>query len=204
MELQTIKSNTTWQEASATINNNSSKINVAIMQLENATIKNKGYYSSEAALTSAIPSPSVGSKAYVGSSAPYAIYVAQNGAWVNSGQVGGDETLNIGEFQEAVKEISVEANEESIVINEVNFNGTNSIFVDGATEEKAGVMTTEHVNELNSSIKTIEQTFTDEQKKRACANIGVFKVDALTQDAYDNLVANGNVDDSVMYVIVEE
>ena len=47
MNIQDIKSNTTWQEASNTINNNNNKISLAIATLENATLKNKGYYTTE-------------------------------------------------------------------------------------------------------------------------------------------------------------
>lgn len=73
-----------------------------------------------------------------------------------------------------------------------------------AERDEAISSVTEFEEQVQFSVKIVEQSFTEEQKKQACKNIGVFKVDALTQDAYDNLVANGDVDDSVMYVIVEE
>ena len=47
MNIQDLKSNTTWQEASNTINNNNNKISLAIATLENATLKNKGYFTTE-------------------------------------------------------------------------------------------------------------------------------------------------------------
>lgn len=93
MNIQDLKSNTTWQEASNTINNNNNKISLAIATLENATLKNKGYFTTLEKLNEAIPNPSVGSKAYVGTSEPYAIYIVENGVWVDSGYTGGDEIV---------------------------------------------------------------------------------------------------------------
>lgn len=93
MNIQDLKSNTTWQEASNTINNNNNKISLAIATLENATLKNKGYFTSVEKLKEAIPNPTIGSKAYVGTSEPYSIYIVENGAWVDSGYTGGDEIV---------------------------------------------------------------------------------------------------------------
>lgn len=93
MNIQDLKSNTTWQEASNTINNNNNKISLAIATLENAKLKNKGYFITVEKLNEAIPNPTIGSKAYVGTSEPYAIYIVENGAWVDSGYTGGDEIV---------------------------------------------------------------------------------------------------------------
>lgn len=93
MNIQDLKSNTTWQEASNTINNNNNKISLAIATLEKAKLKNKGYFTTVEKLNEAIPNPTIGSKAYVGTSEPYAIYIVENGAWVNSGYTGGDEIV---------------------------------------------------------------------------------------------------------------
>ena len=93
MNIQDLKSNTTWQEASNTINNNNNKISLAIATLENARLKNKGYFTTLEKLNEAIPNPTIGSKAYVGTSEPYAIYIVENGVWVDSGETGGDEIV---------------------------------------------------------------------------------------------------------------
>lgn len=93
MNIQDLKSNTTWQEASNTINNNNNKISLAIATLEKAKLKNKGYFTTLEKLNEAIPNPTVGSKAYVGTSEPYAIYIVENGVWVDSGYTGGDEIV---------------------------------------------------------------------------------------------------------------
>lgn len=93
MNIQDLKSNTTWQEASNTINNNNNKISLAIATLENAKLKNKGYFTTLEKLNEAVPNPTIGSKAYVGTSEPYAIYIVENGVWVDSGYTGGDEIV---------------------------------------------------------------------------------------------------------------
>lgn len=93
MNIQDLKSNTTWQEASHTINNNNNKISLAIATLENVRLKNKGYFTTLEKLNEAIPNPTIGSKAYVGTSEPYSIYIVENGTWVDSGYTGGNETV---------------------------------------------------------------------------------------------------------------
>lgn len=93
MNIQDLKSNTTWQEASNTINNNNNKISLAIATLENAKLKNKGYFTTVEKLNEAVPNPTIGSKAYVGTSEPYAIYIVENGSWVDSGYTGGNEIV---------------------------------------------------------------------------------------------------------------
>lgn len=62
--------------------------------------KNKGYYSSVEALSRLHPDPRKGSRAYVGDSYPYSIYVwdDDNGVWVDSGETGGTETVPLGEY----------------------------------------------------------------------------------------------------------
>ena len=95
MELTNLNSQTTWAEASGNINHNNGKINEAIMRLENSTYKNKGYFRSVESLNEYYPAPSNGSKAYVGESYPYAIYVVENGAWIDSGEFGGQDTINL-------------------------------------------------------------------------------------------------------------
>ena len=100
MELDIIKTQTTWSDASASINNNNLKIKKAIGGLENATYKNKGYFTTLDALTSAYPTGSAGSRAYVGTNYPYAIYVwdVTSNSWLNSGEVGGEESIPLGDY----------------------------------------------------------------------------------------------------------
>jgi hypothetical protein len=95
MNLEKINTQTTWEAAVGSINGNHSKINEAVIRLENATYKNKGYYRSLDELESNVPVPSNGSKAYVGNKYPYRIYISNNGAWMDSGETGGDENIDL-------------------------------------------------------------------------------------------------------------
>ena len=98
MELEQVKQQTTWNDAAESINSNNLKIITEVTKLQSATYKNKGYFTSLSALQSAYPSASSGSKAYVGTKYPYAIYLWQNEGWVNSGQTGGEENVNLSQF----------------------------------------------------------------------------------------------------------
>lgn len=69
-----------------------------INAIKDATSNNKGYFLTEEALVSTYPSANEGSKAYVGENYPYKIYLYQNGLWTDSGQTGGDDSFNAGEF----------------------------------------------------------------------------------------------------------
>ena len=109
MELQTIQTQTTWNDAAERINRNNLKIATELTKLGASTYKNKGYFATAESLVNAYPTASAGSIAYVGSSYPYAIYV-WNGSWVDSGETGGDETVDLGDYytkeetHEAIKE----------------------------------------------------------------------------------------------------
>lgn len=98
MELNTIKQTGTWGDASERINENFTKMGVAIESIKDATTRNKGYYATASALNEAFPTAPSGSKAYVGTSYPYAIYTWDGSAWVNSGKTGGEESLELGEY----------------------------------------------------------------------------------------------------------
>lgn len=93
MELQNIGTETTWNDAASRINSNNAKIDVEVTKLQNATYKNKGYFSTLSALQEAFPTASAGCKAYVGSTYPYAIYVwdGDTYSWVDSGNTGSAE-----------------------------------------------------------------------------------------------------------------
>lgn len=69
-----------------------------INAIKDATSNNKGYFLTEEALKNAYPVANNGSKAYVGSNYPYKIYLHASGMWVDSGQTGGDDSFNAGEF----------------------------------------------------------------------------------------------------------
>lgn len=98
MKLENIKTQTTWNDASESINRNSLKIATELSKLGNATYKNKGYFATAETLVGAYPTSSIGSKAYVGTNYPYAIYVWDGSAWVDSGETGGDESVALDDY----------------------------------------------------------------------------------------------------------
>ena len=97
MELEKVKLTTTWNDAAERINRNNTKIATELTKLQGATYKNKGYFATAESLVDAYPTASVGSIAYVGSSYPYAIYVWDD-AWVDSGETGGEESVDLGDY----------------------------------------------------------------------------------------------------------
>ena len=98
MELENIKTQTKWSEAAESINSNNLKIVTEVTKLQSATYKNKGYFKTLSDLQSAFPTAAVGSKAYVGLSYPYAIYLWENNSWVDSGATGGEESVKLDQF----------------------------------------------------------------------------------------------------------
>lgn len=90
-QLGKVLTQTTWAKASDTINKNSDKIYEAVTQVENATIRNKGYFLSSSELNEAYPNPIAGMTAFVynqdnDQTYPYDIYQSfydeETGAWV--------------------------------------------------------------------------------------------------------------------------
>lgn len=98
MDLTLIKQQTTWSEAAESINSNNLKIVTEVTKLQGATYKNKGYFKTLLDLLSAFPTAAAGSKAYVGLSYPYAIYLWENNSWVDSGATGGEEAVKLDQF----------------------------------------------------------------------------------------------------------
>ena len=117
MELREIKQRTTWKDATENINSNNLKIITEVTKLQGATYKNKGYFKTLADLQSAYPNAGPGSKAYIGVSYPYAIYLWENNSWVDSGATGGEESVNLEQFytkDETNSRISALENETNI------------------------------------------------------------------------------------------
>ena len=90
-QLGKVQTKTTWANASDTINKNSDKIYEAVTQVENATIRNKGYFLSSSELNEAYPNPIAGMTAFVynqdnDQTYPYDIYQSfydeETGAWI--------------------------------------------------------------------------------------------------------------------------
>ena len=98
MELESVKSQTNWNEASSTINNNNSKIAIELHKLGNSTYKNKGYFKTLSDLQTAYPTSSIGSIAWVGTAYPFTLYRWDGSAWVTDGTTGGDESLDLSQY----------------------------------------------------------------------------------------------------------
>lgn len=112
MELNTINSQSTWGKEVDNLNKNFQKVDDEMTKLQNATYKNKGYFSTVEKLKEAFPNATVGSKAYVGTSYPYAIWVWIDGVWADSGKTGGEESLNLNEYikgEDAINQFSNKA-----------------------------------------------------------------------------------------------
>ena len=98
MELESVKSQTNWNEASSTINNNNSKIAIELHKLGNSTYKNKGYFKTLADLQGQYPTSSIGSIAWVGTAYPFTLYRWDGSSWVTDGTTGGDESLDLSQY----------------------------------------------------------------------------------------------------------
>lgn len=81
------------KNVSDTVDAQAARLDDVDTTLDNALFKNKGYFTTLEKLNEAVPNPTIGSKAYVGTSEPYAIYIVENGVWVDSGYTGGDEIV---------------------------------------------------------------------------------------------------------------
>ena len=174
-------------------------------KVDNAILKNKGYFTSVEKLNEAIPNPTIGSKAYVGTSEPYAIYIVENGAWVDSGYTGGVEDFNLGEYMVAMKSVDFKQTSPNVIeYEETKFNDKKTKSIPQATETFAGAMSAQYVKDLKSSVKVTKQSFTDIEKKQVCANIGVIKMDTTkTEDQILNMIDSGEIDSETLYIITQ-
>lgn len=98
MELQTIQTTTTWNEAAGRINSNNQKIDLEVEKLKNATYKHKGYFKSLPDLQATFPTSSLGSIAWVGTKYPFSLFRWSGTAWETDGTTGGDENLDLSQY----------------------------------------------------------------------------------------------------------
>lgn len=98
MELQTIQTTTTWNEAAGRINSNNQKIDLEVEKLKNATYKHKGYFKNLPDLQATYPTSSFGSIAWVGQRYPFALFRWNGTAWATDGTTGGDENLDLSQY----------------------------------------------------------------------------------------------------------
>ena len=98
-DLNNVPSTGTFGNSIGQVNQNFGLVKGAIENLEGRTIRSKGLFPTQAALTAAYPSPQVGDYAYVGSSLPATVYdCLVAGTWHNTGQTGGSETVDLSNY----------------------------------------------------------------------------------------------------------
>ena len=99
MNLDSIKNNTTWEDAASSINSNFSKTNLEVAKIAASSVKHKGYFTTEAALLAAQPSPKVGDNAYVGATYPGVVYVCNiTGVWTATTTVPSPPAVTLSEY----------------------------------------------------------------------------------------------------------
>lgn len=101
MDLNNIKNKTSWNDAAQSLNSNFSSLDIEIEKLKNATTRDKGYYSTYESLTAQHPTSTVGSRAFVGYTAPYAVYIWDNttSSWVDTGEtITTEPSPNLGDY----------------------------------------------------------------------------------------------------------
>lgn len=98
MELQTIQTTTTWNDAAGRINANNAKVSTELEKLGNATYKHKGYFKNLPDLQATYPTSSFGSIAWVGTKYPFALFRWNGTAWATDGTTGGDEDLDLSQY----------------------------------------------------------------------------------------------------------
>lgn len=84
--MNTIPQTGKWNEISSTLNGNFDLIAKRLVQYEGAVFNYKGIFSTIDELKSKLPYSSDESFAYVGSAAPYSVFLMKNGEWVDSGK----------------------------------------------------------------------------------------------------------------------
>lgn len=98
-DLNNVPSTGTFGNSINQVNQNFGLVKGAIENVEGRTIRSKGLFPTQAALTAAYPSPKVGDYAYVGSGLPATIYdCLVEGTWHNTGQTGGSETIDLSAY----------------------------------------------------------------------------------------------------------
>ena len=95
------------------------------------SLRNKGYFATVEALQAAYPIAVSGSKAYVGVTYPYAIYLwdAATSAWMDSGETGGEESVDLGDYYTKEETDEKVAELESELISSY-IEGKGNVFVD--------------------------------------------------------------------------
>lgn len=158
MELNTIKQDSTWGEASSAINTNFNKIDISIEGLRDATVRNKGYYKTSDELIALNPTAPAGAKAYVGSYFPYDIYLWDSSTmtWVYSGDKGGDESLDLDNYYTKDEQLM----REKLIVTQIQKNLSDAI--DDVKDDYDNVMSEEAYEALAVKEDKFYFTYEDE------------------------------------------
>lgn len=91
-----------WKNISTTLNENFSLIEAKMLRYDDMSTITKGYFLTEEDLKEAFPTSQVGNRAFVGSTAPYQIwlYSKENG-WYDSGYTGSETSFDWTNIPEA-------------------------------------------------------------------------------------------------------
>lgn len=132
MNLDLIKNNTKWEEAANSINSNFNKTNLELTKIAASSVKHKGYFTTEAALLAAQPSPKVGDNAYVGATYPGVVYICNTaGIWTATTTVPSPPAVNISEYYKKTETDAIVATVESNINSlETDLNDLNTKYVD--------------------------------------------------------------------------
>ena len=121
-QLGKVQTQTSWLGATNTLNNNSDTLYEAITQLENATIKNAGYFLSQEALESAVPNPKVGMTAFIydAQQEKYVIWEANaQGFWEQTDYFAQAPNISSDEIRELQSSVDEVIAEQSLLTNDV-------------------------------------------------------------------------------------
>lgn len=153
---------TSWFGVSNTLNNNSDTLYEAITQLENATIKNAGYFLSQEALESAVPNPKVGMTAFIydAQQEKYIIWeVNAQGSWEQTDYFAQAPNISSEEIKALQASVDEVVAEQSVLANDVL---TNSNDIE---ELQKAIIT--HNNQLSSVDGELEALKQGKQDKLA-------------------------------------
>lgn len=144
-QLEKILTQTTWADASSAINTNNDALYVAVTTVENATFRQKGYFTSVESLMSAYPTAEEGSQAFVynasnSPSSPYDIYSYFNGAWIDTGLDGGSTTVDLSEKQDTLTKYKESASDARLFFNTIQNNAKVNESVVSVAQDKAEIM----------------------------------------------------------------
>lgn len=85
----------------------------------NIKAANKGLFASEASLTEEYPNPQNGWWALVGDSLPAAVYRAEDGKWVATGETSGEVTIDCEQYEKGLSELNDQVTDHEQVLSQI-------------------------------------------------------------------------------------